>query len=76
MITRNKVFQGSFLAQDISEDISKFIKRYTDTRVLSSKMNALLIHFMKEYVSSLINLLVEAGRASLTMEDGQYSIVK
>jgi hypothetical protein len=39
-------------------------------------MNALLIHFMKEYVSSLINLLVEAGRASLTIEDGKYSIVK
>jgi len=39
-------------------------------------MNALLIQFMKEYVSSLINILVEAGKTSLTTEEDSYSMVK
>lgn len=43
---------------------------------MASKMNALLIQFMKEYVSSLINILVDAGKTTLTTEymDKQYEI--
>jgi hypothetical protein len=32
---------------------------------MASKMNALLIQFMKEYVSGLIKLLVDAGKVNI-----------
>jgi len=32
----------------------KYIKRYTETRMLASRMNYVLINIMKNYVSELI----------------------
>ncbi len=63
LVARNKLFQADFLTKNVGDidNVTRFIKRYTETRIVASKMNTLIIKFMEEYVSELINLLVEAG---------------
>jgi len=61
LISSNTIFQSIFLSTYNSKYLTKAVKRYTDARVLASKMNNLLIQLMKQYISKLINLLVEAG---------------
>jgi len=43
---------------------------------MASKINALLIQFMKDYVSKLIKLLIDAGKTTLSFSEGQYAIEK
>lgn len=56
-----------FLSQD-QRGLSQYVKRFTEARVISSKMNALLTKFMCQYLSSLINLLVRAGRIKKSLQ--------
>jgi len=37
--------------------------------VLASKMNTMLIHLMKEYVSKLIQLIVDVGKTKIKIID-------
>lgn len=72
LVTKNKYFQGSFVSQTNKKNIGKFIKRYTETRVMASKMNALVIHFMQQYVSELIRMLVEVGSIEIHSTDTDF----
>jgi repressor of nif and glnA expression len=48
LVAKNRLFQAEFLSKGVGdvENVTRFIKRYTETRIVASKMNTLIIKFM------------------------------
>ena len=62
MLISNTHFQSQFISELSSEKPSSFLKRFTDIRATASKMNAVLIKLMVNYVNILIDHLIMAGQ--------------
>jgi hypothetical protein len=66
-------FLGKLLSQGPEESFVSSVSRYSETRTVSSKINAVLTSLMLNYTNLLIHHLLKAGRMILT-ESGYQNI--
>ena len=66
-------FMSKFLSVSKNEDFVSSVNRFTETRIISSKISTVLTSLMLEYTNILIHHLLKAGSRVGSIRGGLYT---